>query len=143
MFISVEAFSTSCPRDYDIGVMNEGAEVVFSGKLKSKSKSFFLRKYKYTFEIESVIKGNPSNEIIIWSNSEADCGMNLDFDVRYVIFAYPRENKLWTGRGSLWSIDGQHQKYTDKFNKFYKLDSEKEIEVKGNVNVHEASHKSD
>lgn len=125
------SLACSCKAPLDIQWMDNKANIVFIGELKSKSRFSSFSENKYTFKNLSLIKGKNSSEFKFWSDKSGNsCGAKFKKSEKYILFVYKGDGeKLRTSSCSAWPINESHQHYIDEVNKFYRQNKNGWIEI--------------
>lgn len=110
-FLLSSVYACRCIKP-DVNKMDEFSEIVFIGKVKSKTGFLSSSKNRFLFSDLEVMKGENQNEIEIWSNKqESACGLHYIDGKEYLVFVTNRDGKLTSGLCSSWPINGIDQDF--------------------------------
>ena len=124
VFIASDAYACSCT-EFNLEEMSKKSELVFIGKVKSKSSFSSLFNNRYVFESIIVLKGKKDSDIEIWSKKFFhSCAAEFEKGRTYVVFAYLEQDKHWASKCSSWDRDDDYLNYNAPFNNYYDLDVE-------------------
>jgi hypothetical protein len=119
------AIACSCVWPPDFDEIEQDVVQVSVGRLVSKNSFLSLSNNRYKFSITETFKGDAQESLVAWSSKfSSSCGIDVDKEKTYVIFAYKDGNRLWVGRCSTWVTD-HYEKLTREFRHHY---SPKKIE---------------
>ncbi len=136
-------FACSCFEDWITIDHIFKTDLFFKGKVIDKKitdERAFFGVYKYTFEIDEVIKGDYNKRTIIVQSEKMDCGTNYSVGAELYIFTNEQENMYHTGFCSLNKRADKKDDFLEKLIQQYKFENQivwhnrfKDITAEGEV----------
>ncbi|RZM71090.1 hypothetical protein C3B51_22845 [Pseudoalteromonas rubra] len=108
VFVHAKAYPCSCAPPEPSRIDSYASDVFVAKALSSQSYLSFT-KNRIVFSLTSVLKGEPSNKILLWTpKSEAACGRSYVKGKEYLIYLSPGDNSV--GLCSSLKMDSEYHK---------------------------------